>query len=279
MIVPLSEVNYGESNLFGGKANMLSLMINNGINAPNGIAVSADVFFSVLNDSPIQKKFEQFWKTEGYDEDVAKLATDYIMSVDVSRHTNALMGMVLERFSMDDELICRSSATSEDGNEASYAGQFVSPVGNYNQLEKTIKRVWCSVFAKNVKVYFDRKKHKNEIIGMGIVIQKLLHFDYSGVLFSRHPTMQIKDWIFMEFVQGALEKLVNGEVTPQKARINIANSHVLYENSGIRLPDAQVSTLISHVKKLKSILNADIDIECGIYEDKVVFLQCRPITT
>jgi pyruvate,water dikinase len=285
MLELLKNLSYEDIPAYGGKAGMLSLMISNGISVPEGIAIGADEFIGVINSKAIKDSVFKFWNPISPNAmiDEARGIKGFIRELDITPLVNDVK-ILLASISLGSvKLIFRSSATSEDGRVFSFAGQFMSEPGDVNDVEKRIKEIWCSVFEQNVNLYLRgaNKEHLSvNCLGMGVVIQRFVDFDVSGILFSKHPTIDIKNWLLIEYAEGALQKIVHGEIIPSRARINIATNQVLYEsNDAILLCNEYIDDIVNFTNCLRTTIKCEVDIEWGIANDKVVFVQCRPITT
>lgn len=81
----------------------------------------------------------------------------------------------------------RSSATAEDSPTASFAGQydtFLDVVGPDAVLEH-VRRSWASLDGDRAAAY--RRQHGVGAVAMGVVVQRMVPADVSGVLFTADP--------------------------------------------------------------------------------------------
>jgi len=281
----LSNIVCNELQTYGGKACMLALMTSKSISVPKGIAIGTDEFFAVINHQAIKETVNSFWNPKSAEDMIldSKRIKDFVTNFDISLLAKKVRQELKELFPDDAKLIFRSSATSEDGNMFSFAGQFLSEKGNINDIECRIKAIWCSAFEQNVNDYVRNMGDVHisiDRLGMGIVIQQFCDFDVSGVLFSKHPTINIKNWLLIEYSDRPLEEIVHGEIIPIRARINVANKKVLYENKKyIALNDEIIDKMIAFTNILLGEMKCEIDVEWGVVKGDLIFVQCRPITT
>ena len=94
----------------------------------------------------------------------------------------------------------RSSATSEDSMEASFAGQqntYLNIIG-FNSLIESSKACWASVFEARAIFYRNRQNIPHFKSGMSVVIQHIVQPDVSGVMFTLEPTTLDPDKIVIE---------------------------------------------------------------------------------
>ena len=188
----------------------------------------------------------------------------------------------------------RSSATVEDGQEQSFAGLLHTSLGvQLSELPAAIEHCWASAQAARVQQYAPGK------IMIAVVIQPMIPADVAGVLFSRHPVDQTTTDMYVEWVAGLGETLVQGTVTPNYGLIDDQGklhqvtigqqSHGLFlsahgnlerrENVTAGLIENVSHQLFSLAKQLEPTYNTGIDMEWAISQGKLWVLQVRPITT
>jgi phosphoenolpyruvate synthase/pyruvate phosphate dikinase len=83
----------------------------------------------------------------------------------------------------------RSSATAEDGQDASFAGQqetFLNIEGEAPLLE-AVRRCWDSLFSERAVAY-RRARGITEPPAMAVVVQRMVPAEAAGVLFTCDPT-------------------------------------------------------------------------------------------
>lgn len=109
----------------------------------------------------------------------------------------------------------RSSALGEDSAENSFAGQFSSFLfqKGFDQIEASVKRCWASAYSLRSAVYRRERYAASDPVRMGVVIQKMVNAESSGVAFSRHPIRLLdRDHLLVSSVWGLGEGLVSGEL-------------------------------------------------------------------
>ena len=156
----------------------------------------------------------------------------------------------------------RSSALIEDSESESFAGQFKTILNQKpEEMEKAIKEVVMQAHS-----YL-----KGEIKKFSLIVQEFVDADFSGVAFSRSPLGGRE--MVVEYHMGIGEKLVSGEIRPEKRSF--------YWNQGeTDLGNLPLSDkLIDGVKKIEALFGFPQDIEWCIKNDELFFLQSRPITT
>ena len=97
-----------------------------------------------------------------------------------------------------DSYAVRSSCSLEDGDKLSFAGQFDTFLNvSKNDLKEKIKLVIKSYNLDNLKKYDDELK--NEKVENNVIVQKMIHSDLSGVVFTANP--QVKMLYLIKLIQ------------------------------------------------------------------------------
>ena len=173
-------------------------------------------------------------------------------------------------------MIIRSSATIEDGSAHSFAGIFESiPITTPEEFEPTVREIWASVFSPRALTYF-REIGVQEVPAMAVVVQRFLRAERSGVMFTRFAGPDGRPCILVEHVEGDCEKLVKGEVTPERLWLNEAED--VPESLEGSLRPVHARALAQVAKQLEESFGAPQDVEWVIYDDALHIVQSRPIT-
>ncbi len=208
-----------------------------------------------------------------------------------------------------DQLAVRSSATDEDGEQASFAGQhstyyFVTP----NRIDQAILDCWMSLWSPAALAYRREgwvEVHSGETPRMAVIVQKMLPATRSGVVFSTDPVNPNSSDCVIEATWGLGAALVDGRVSPDHVRLNEDHDQYSYHISDKRMqvtisPDnlqgsrlqevAQslrnapvLTTFEAHqiantAAQLETLFEAPQDIEWAFVADELFWLQSRPIT-
>lgn len=157
----------------------------------------------------------------------------------------------------------RSSATVEDNKNQSFAGLFVTNLNvNKENIDNSIQNVYNSVLSERVMKYCQKFNTKRPY--MSVVIQYFNEPKYSGVWLGNSLNSGILEW-----VEGNGEKLVSGRVTPS------------YENWSEKVNNPLTIEGVSVGEKcieLQKKLETVSDFEWCVVEDKLLFVQFRPVT-
>jgi pyruvate,water dikinase len=244
------------------------------------LAKAARAGFAVPHAVAISTEAHQFYIShgswpKGLLDDVFKAATDLDLSKGLS---------------------IRSSATLEDLEKQSFAGQYRTflQIVSEAELKDKIEECWKGAGSGAVRSYLKarRSHHPEEPIPlMGVIIQKMVNAVAAGIAFGRNPMNPARDEIVMEAVKGLAEELVSGRLTPYRAVIDTQNkitvkppSHglsrltVSEERLMTLLPWCDIANLVRTLQSKND--HIPLDIEWAIDEEKKIWLlQSRAITT
>jgi len=180
-------------------------------------------------------------------------------------------------------LAVRSSATAEDGEEASFAGQLESylNISTVDVLEK-VREVWYSAFSEHVT-------HYRQTFGQGegedwipaVLVQRMVNADMAGVAFSADPVTGNRNRCVINATLGLADKLVSGEVngdTYYTLRDGTMEKQSLEEQSAI-LNQKQITEIIALLLRVEQHFGLPQDIEWAIEDGILYLIQARPITS
>ena len=158
----------------------------------------------------------------------------------------------------------RSSATVEDNQNQSFAGMFDSVLNvDYLDIKKAITSVVDSVNSSRVKEYVKHFHTCNP--QMAIVVQEFKNADFAGVWLGTGL-----DTGFLEWTEGVGDKLVSGKVIPHSEK---------WGGGGIECClKVNNKPVAEECIKIQKLIGKECDLEFCIKNNKLFFLQCRPIT-
>ena len=258
-----------DTSVFGGKAVQLGAALRAGLPVPDGIAVAADTVDALAAGSTSAR--HEFFSVAG---------------------------------ALDGPVAVRSSAVGEDSAEASFAGQHATKLnvhGPEMALDALIE-IWKSGRTDNALAYRQRMGASQEP-QVGVVVQRLVHADVAGVLFTCNPVTG-HDEIVIEAAWGLGESVVQGMVIPDRIRMTRAGA-VLERQAGSKdiavrkSPDGgtwhepvppplarRICLGYPELRALHKLANhcdetfgaEPHDLEWAIQNNQVFLLQRRPIT-
>jgi pyruvate,water dikinase len=110
----------------------------------------------------------------------------------------------------------RSSATTEDSSDASFAGlqDTYLWVTRAESVMQRIRSCWASLYSLESLSYRRRQGIAESTVAMAVVVQTMVDARTAGVMFTRSPTSGDRSVITIEGAWGLGSAMVSGEVTP-----------------------------------------------------------------
>jgi len=112
----------------------------------------------------------------------------------------------------------RSSATTEDAADASFAGlqdTYLWVIGASEVLRK-VRSCWASLYSAESIGYRRARGYPEGNVAMAVVVQTMVDARSAGVMFTRSPTTGDRSVIAIEGAWGLGSAVVGGEVTPDR---------------------------------------------------------------
>src|SRR5262245_32064128 len=215
--------------LLGGKGACLCRLVGLGHRVPVGFVITRDAFQSALQEMGLASALDTLDSLLAGSEETTATAEQIRQSILSRRIPSRILKPIMQTVDAlrlwkppSEGVIVRSSATIEDGSAHSFAGIFESiPISTPDEFEPTVRKIWASVFSPRALTYF-REIGVPQVPAMAVVIQRFLRAKRSGVMFTRFAGPDGRQCILVEHVEGDCEKLVKGEVTPDRLWLNEA---------------------------------------------------------
>ncbi len=269
--------------LLGGKGASLCRLVSLGHRVPAGFVITREAFQSGLTEMGLGDSLERLDSFLARGEDTIATGEQIRQSILSRRIPARILAPIMETVDAlglwqppSEGVIIRSSATIEDGSAHSFAGIFESiPISAPDEFEPTVREIWASVFSPRALTYF-REIGVAELPAMAVVVQRFLRAERSGVMFTRFAGPAGRASILVEHVEGDCEKLVKGEVTPERLWLNEAED--VPETLAGPLRPSHARALAQVAKELEQSFGAPQDVEWVIYSNDLHIVQSRPIT-
>jgi pyruvate,water dikinase len=323
------ELNKDSGSVAGGKGANLAEIYDLKIPVPPGFVVTAQAYSYFIKKAGIDKKIRELLGKIDYEntrdlDSITKQIRGMIVDSDFPREMEDdileaydTLGTEDNDFGFDDVskflknsaeppfVAVRSSATTEDLAEASFAGQqdsFVNVKGNSSLIEN-IKKCFASLFTSRATYYRHKKGFRHEDAKLAVVVQRMVDSDKSGVVFSKDPNYN-DDNIIIEAVWGLGEGIVSGKITPDRYTVSpdlkladkvISNKKIAItrDSSGgeetVKLKEERANSQVLNEREIRQLAELALrlenhykkpqDIEFAIEGDEVYIVQTRPVTT
>jgi len=327
-----SELNKGSGSIAGGKGANLSEIYNLKISVPPGFVVTAQAYDYFIKKAGLDSKIKELLSTISYEEtnQLDKVTKEIRALIEKAKMPEEMREEVLEAYEtlgteesyLKDKsahyllkkspepvfVAVRSSATTEDLAQASFAGQqdtFLNVKGN-DALITHIKKCFSSLFTPRATYYRNKQGFKDVQASLAVVVQRMIDSDKSGVMFSKDPTMSTNHLI-VEAVFGLGEGIVSGTITPDTYILsrNSDELKILSKTIGTKkvaitrnsagdsqtvklreekakqqvLKEFEINRLAEIAIKLEEHYKKPQDIEFAIEGEGIYIVQTRPITT
>jgi phosphoenolpyruvate synthase/pyruvate phosphate dikinase len=268
----IEEWESNSAEVLGGKGKSLVKLQESGFNTSDGVILSSEVFKEYLKANEILSQVKQL--SEDLNRDNFREKGEQIRELILQGEIQNQEEILSELESLDPLYAVRSSSVSEDSDSSSFAGM------HHTGLEVTdsevldeIKKCWASLFSDRAIIYRLTKKLK-PYEEMAVIVQEMVDADISGVLFTENPDGS--DEIYIESAEGLGEKLVSGEITPAKAKLERENLEIIKQETG--LSSSELKELAEKSLEIEEQFGSPQDIEWCIKDGEIFFLQSRPIT-
>jgi pyruvate,water dikinase len=112
----------------------------------------------------------------------------------------------------------RSSATGEDGDDASYAGQQESYlwVRGIDTVIQSIVQCWASLWNAPATIYREHRGVEHDNVGTGVIVQEMVNAEAAGVMITLDPLTGDPSQITIEGCYGLGIGLAQGELLPDR---------------------------------------------------------------
>lgn len=311
LIIPLAAAEDGDAAAIGPKARGLARMIQLGLPVPEAFCVSSAAYREHLRENGLRGQIEE--ALAGL-EDVhggrENGALARVRKAIIEAPLAARLGQELKAFVPalgEGPVAVRSSATKEDLDDRSFAGQYDSIIGVTGDAEcgEALKKCWASLWTDRAWAYRNRDGIDHLEVEMAVIMQMLIPAEVSGVLFTADPLTRAPDRITIECGYGLGEAVVSGRITPDRIvlerdglkvcerQIAEQTFELIWEDtSGVGersidpprstepcLDERRARSLARLGLKAEKAFGMPLDLEWVTYDGELYLVQARPITT
>jgi pyruvate, water dikinase len=327
----LSDLNKDSGMVAGGKGANLAEMFNAKFPVPPAFIITTDAYRYFVTKSGIKEKIDEILDSIDVDntselQEKSKEIRKIMMEAKVPQDLKSEILEAYDHLSVDKSMLrgvksdalsilkrsqepvfvaVRSSATTEDLADSSFAGQqetYLNVKGNHDLIEK-VKVVLSSLFTARAIYYRKKRGFSKEKFALAAVVQKMIDSDKSGVMFSKNP-IKNNDHVLIEAVFGLGEGIVSGKINPDSYEVDrelkiikeeIGEKKIAItrnssgETSEVKLTpersnskvltEGQIKQLANFAIKIEKHYKKPQDIEYAIENNEIFITQSRPITT
>lgn len=319
-ILWFEEINKKDVRLVGGKNASLGEMYSElspmGINVPNGFAVTTAAFKAFLERNGLHKEIrKKLRELDAGDlkslQQAGKEIRQLILEVDLPKTLENSILRAYAKLGRKASVAVRSSATTEDMAEASFAGQqetYLNVVGQ-QELLLAVKKAFASLFTDRA-ISYRKDKGFAGFGALSVGVQTMVRSDKgaAGVMFTIDPETGFDNVVVINGSYGLGEMVAQGEVTPDEfvvfkpmlekkkgiieKTLGPKKQKLIYASSGTKkvsvserdrnklcLEDKEIAKLASWGMQIEQYFKKPMDIEWAKDDKgKLFVVQARPET-
>lgn len=309
----IAKLRIADAEEAGGKGANMGEMVAAKLPVPPGFVVLRDGYLASMTVAGLATELN----------DAHRLAIDHAGETGTLTERCQLMQDLVIKAGMDDEVrteivtayramgpnvvvAVRSSATGEDGADASFAGMNATftNISGEEPLVDAVQRCWASLFSPRVVSYRASRGFTADP-AMAVVVQQMIASERSGVAFTADPTTDAVDRVVVEAAFGQGEVVVSGSVEPDTYIVAKESGEILSRRIGFKsfkiirgadghdqnvdLGEAQAQAQVLSDDEVREIAGIAVaselhsgcpqDTEWAIADGKTWIVQTRPITT
>ncbi|MDH6194001.1 pyruvate,water dikinase [Mycobacterium frederiksbergense] len=309
----INELRISEADDAGGKGANLGELVAAGLPVPPGFVLMRSAYLDSIRIGGVEAELAAL-----HSEALAHVADTARLS-ELCRRMQSLVtkagvcpaareeAMTAYRLLGADRVVAvRSSATGEDGKDASFAGmnRTITNVAGEGALLQGVTKCWMSLFTPRV-ISYRASRGFAATPAMAVVVQQMVSADKAGVAFTTDPSTGASDRVVVEAAFGQGEVVVSGTVQPdtyvvdkktlavREARIGFKAIKVVRGPDGndatVELDRPEAEARVLDDDALRQIVKLAIaserhsgcpqDVEWAIASGTVWLVQARPITT
>ena len=238
LILDIIKVGKDAVGTAGGKGANLGELVSIGIRVPPGFIITSKAFKYFLEYNNLFDKIRDilltYTNSEEASEKIKQLIKTAKIPEDLSQKILKSYDELSKKIGKEPLVAVRSSATAEDIEQASFAGQQDTYLNvSRSELLDKVKEVWASLYNARAIEYRKSKNIDQLSVLMAVVVQKMVNARSAGVMFTLHPVTGDDRYILIESNWGLGESVVGGKVTPDE---------VLIEKATLQIVDKKIST-------------------------------------
>lgn len=311
-----ADIGLGDRPAVGGKGGSLGELQRAGIAVPPGFVVRTAAFEAFLKalerESPVRRRVHSL----SPDDLVAISACSRALRERIEQTPlppDVLGGISSAHAALGsgrgaNAVAVRSSATTEDANDASFAGlqDTYLWVTDPEEVLRKVRSCWASLYSVESISYRRKRGFPEESVAMAVVVQTMVDARTAGVMFTRSPTTGDPSVITIEGAWGLGSAVVGGEVTPDRWVVGKVTGdisvreisaklirHVPASSGGVDsvpvpeelrsvacMSDEELQTLRGIARKVERHYGRAQDIEWAVdrHSGAILLLQSRPET-
>ncbi|HEU5379594.1 MAG TPA: PEP/pyruvate-binding domain-containing protein, partial [Ktedonobacteraceae bacterium] len=313
LVVLLETLNQTALPLAGGKAANLGELIQAGFRVPRGFCITTAAYERVAAHAKLDVHLSSLSasvrsESASQTEQATALRTA-LCQTPFPREVAEAITSAYQTLSAGSPMpvAVRSSATTEDLPEASFAGQqetFLNVIG-IEALLTTVQQCFASLWTERAIAYRASLGIDPRSVRLAVVVQQMVEAEVAGVLFTANPLTGKRREAVIDANPGLGEAVVSGATNPDHFVVQTTTGEIVERRLGDKrmviqanasggtraveagislarfcLSDAQIRALAALGTRVEALYGTPQDIEWAIDATGALFLlQARPITT
>jgi rifampicin phosphotransferase len=308
LLVDLSDVDETMINMVGGKALNLGIMSSQGLPVPGGFCVTTDAYRWVVANrlDDLMGKLADATAPDAVTAAAAE-ARRRVLAIEPPDELQTAITDPYRALGDDIPVAVRSSATAEDLEYASFAGQqdtYLNVVGVAPLLD-AVRHCWASLWTDRAVSYRNANGIDHRSVALAVVVQHMIDAAAAGVMFTANPVTGNRNETVIDASPGLGEAVVSGAVNPDHFVVNSVHHSVVTRRLGDKrmmitsvagggtahreladpnteacLDEQQLGQLVDLGQQVQQLYGAPQDTEWALDAAGRFWLtQARPITT
>jgi pyruvate,water dikinase len=292
----------------GGKAANLGELTRAGLPVPPGFVVLTEAYRAYIAEHQMHEQITALAAAAsddpaGYDEAAAQIKA--LFEDEVSDTLRTEIAEAYAALGEDVPVAVRSSATAEDLQEASFAGQqdtFLN-VRGLDDLLVAVGDCWASLWTARAMAYRARQGIDPATVSLAVVVQQMVDAESAGVMFTANPSNGRRDETVISAAWGLGESVVSGAVNTDNIVVRTSDGTIVSNEIADKavmsvyaqqrtqerpvpadqrkrpvLSEAEVAELAAYGTRIENHYGTPQDIEWARADGNFWILQARPIT-
>lgn len=216
----LADARIGDQATVGGKGASLGELSAAGIRVPPGFVVLTAAFARAVEGPEHDRALREISELPPDDHAAIAQVTSRVRErITAARLPDDVRTAIVDAYSglgVATPVAVRSSATSEDSADTSFAGlqDTYLWVRGEDALLTYVRNCWASLYSVESVAYRRRLRLAEHGLAMAVVVQQMVDAQVSGVMFTCSPVTGDRSVVTLEATWGLGSAVVSGEVTP-----------------------------------------------------------------
>ncbi len=315
-VISLSDFQATLENV-GGKGMSLAKLTCAGLPVPDGFHITTEAYRQFVGANDLQPHIVNALKNvdiadpaalEAASKTIGRFFAEGRIPAEVAQAISdgyARLNNQSSKIDNQKSVAVRSSATTEDLPEASFAGQqetYLNICG-VDALLEAVKKCWASLWTARAIAYRIKNNIDQNTVALAAVVQELVYADAAGVMFTANPVSGRRDEVIITATWGLGEAIVSGAVTPDTLTVAKSTGRVVHRETAEKqvmtvrtesgtseapVPDSQKKKPVLSNRQaavlakigidIEKLYEMPMDIEWTLVDGEFAIVQARPIT-